>query len=146
MTLLALDQLPLAATGFDYALQQPMFPGKFLLWGLFMLSLLSWGVIVSKGISLFRMKRADEEFVRLYRGGRQPMQLFERNWEDQRSLRWIIYDHGAREAAFQMLGSPERDATFSVRLKSIEGLNATQMKAVLGGELGSSYSLGMLKV
>ncbi len=127
---LPIDQLPLAATGFDYALQQPMFPGKFLLWGLFMLSLLSWGVIVSKGVSLFRMKRSDEEFVRLYRGGRQPLQLFERNWEDPRSLRWVIYDHGAREAAFQMLGSPERDATFSVRLKSIEGLNGTQMKAV----------------
>lgn len=131
MTSLALDHYSLiAATGFDYALQQPLFPGKLFLWGLFMLSLLSWGVIISKGVSLFRMKRADEEFVTLYRGGRQPLQLFERNYEDERSLRWVIYDHGAREAAFQMLGSPERDATFSVRLRSTEGLTGNQMKAV----------------
>lgn len=131
MTSLALDPLPLlAATGFDYALQQPLFPGKLFLWGLFMLSLLSWGIIISKGVSFFRMKRADEEFVKFYRGGRQPLQLFERNYEDERSLRWVIYDHGAREAAFQMLGSPERDATFSVRLRSTEGLTGNQMKAV----------------
>lgn len=133
MISLPIDQLPLATTGFEYAMQQPMFPGKLLLWALFMLSLLSWGVIVSKGISLFRMKQADEEFVRLYRGGRQPMQLFERNFEDRNSLRWVIYDHGAREAAFQMLGSPERDATFSVRLKTTEGLTDKQMVAVREG-------------
>ena len=110
-----------------------------------MLSLLSWGVIISKSISLFRMKRADEEFLKLYRGGRQPLQVFERNYEDPMSLRWVIYDHGAQAAAFQMLGSPERDETFSVRLRSAEGMTPAQMKLVqegLGrGELAASARL-----
>lgn len=120
----------LAATGFDYALQQPLFPGKVLLWALFLLSLLSWGVIVSKGISLFRMRRADDEFTKHYRSTRQPMQLFERRVEYPMSLRGMVYEHGAGEAAFQMLGSSERDETFGARMRASQGLGVVQMKAV----------------
>lgn len=145
MSPLALSPSLLAATGFDYALQQPLFPGKILLWGLFMLSLLSWGVMVSKGITLFRMRRSDEDFSKRFRATRQPLQMFERNFEDDLSLRWVIYDHGAREAAFQMLGSPDRDATFAARLRACEGLTPIQMKAVreaLGrGEMAAAAKL-----
>lgn len=145
MTAISLDHFTLAATGFDYALQQPIFPGKLILWALFMLSLLSWGVIVSKGITLFRMRRSDDEFNRHYRAMRQPLQIFERNYRDDLSMRWVIYDHGAQEAAFQMLGSPERDETFCVRLRSSEGLAPTQMKAVreglLRGEMAAAAKL-----
>ncbi|MBL9160417.1 MAG: MotA/TolQ/ExbB proton channel family protein [Verrucomicrobiales bacterium] len=130
MNALLFGQSLLATTGFDYALQQPVFPGKLLLWALFMLSLLSWGVIVSKGITLFRMKRSDEDFSRRYRASRQPLQIFERNYEDDLSLRWMIYDQGAREAAFQMLGSAERDETFAARIRASVGLTPVQMKAV----------------
>jgi biopolymer transport protein ExbB/TolQ len=130
MNLLSLGHPILAATGFEYALQQPIFPGKLILWALFMLSLLSWGVMVSKGITLFRMNRSDDDFSKRYRATRQPLQMFERNFEDDLSMRWVIYDHGAREAAFQMLGSPERDETFAARLRSSSGLTPLQMKSV----------------
>lgn len=127
---LALAQTTLAASGFDYALQQPLFPGKILLWILFMLSLLSWAVMLSKAISFYRMRRADREFNRQFRTARQPMQLFERNYSDELSMQWLVYEHGAHEAAFQMLGSPDRDATFATRMRSADGMAPTQMKAV----------------
>ena len=130
MTLLALENVTLAATGFDFALQQPLFPGKLLLWGLFMLSLLSSAVIVSKLISLHRMKRADEDFSRRFRAGRHPLQMFERNYDDGMSLRGLVYQYAAKETAFQMLGSPDRDETFSVRLRSSDQLTESQMKLV----------------
>lgn len=120
----------LAASGFDYALQQPLFPGKILLWLLFMLSLLSWAVMVSKAVSFHRMRRADLDFNRRFRAAGQPMQLFERNYSDELSMRWLVYEHGAHEAAFQMLGSPERDATFETRLRSAEGMAPGQLNAV----------------
>ncbi|MCB1087471.1 MAG: MotA/TolQ/ExbB proton channel family protein [Verrucomicrobiae bacterium] len=145
MTSLAFGHSLLAATGFDYALQQPVFPGKLFLWALFMLSILSWGVMISKAITFFRMQRSDDEFTKRYRATRQPLQMFERNYQDDLSMRWVIYDHGAREAAFQMLGSPERDETFAARLKSVDGLTPIQMKSVREalnrGELAASAKL-----
>ncbi|MCB1237101.1 MAG: MotA/TolQ/ExbB proton channel family protein, partial [Verrucomicrobiae bacterium] len=122
--------LPLAASGFEFALQQPLFPGKLILWLLFMLSLLTWSIIVSKAITLWRMRRSDAEFTRHFRESRQPLELFERDYEDDLSMRWVVYQHGAKEAAYQMLGSPVRDETFSARLKGSDRLRRGQLESV----------------
>ena len=145
MSSLVFENFTLAATGFDFALQQPFFPGKLLLWGLFMLSLLSSAIIVSKLISLYRMKQADEEFGRRFRAGRHPLQMFERNYDDSMSLKGMVYQYAAKETAFQMLGSPERDETFSARLRSSDQLTESQMTLVRDaldrGEMAASAKL-----
>jgi len=127
---LAFGHSLLATSGFEYALQQPLFPGKIILWLLFMLSLITWAIMISKAVTFFRMKRADAEFERQFRKSRQPLQLFERNYTDELSMQGLVYEHGAHEAAFQMLGSPDRDATFGRRLQSADGMTANQLNAV----------------
>lgn len=127
---LALGHTLLATSGFEYALQQPLFPGKIIIWLLFMLSLVTWAIMISKTVSFYRMKRADAEFDRQFRASRQPLQLFERNYDDELSMQCLVYEHGAHEAAFQMLGSPERDATFGMRLQSADGMTKNQLDAV----------------
>jgi biopolymer transport protein ExbB/TolQ len=79
------------------------------------------------------MRKADDDFTKRFEATRQPLQLFERNYENEMSMRWLIYEHGAHEAAFQMLGSPERDDTFGTRLKSAGGMEPVQMAAVREG-------------
>lgn len=120
----------LAVSGLEYAFAQSIFPGKIILWMLIALSLFSWMVVLSKVFFFYRSRAADAEFTRMLRGSRHPMQLYERNYSDDHSLKSIIYDKGAREVAFQMLGSPDRDATFGARLRSCDGLAPHQMDAV----------------
>lgn len=87
------------------ALDQPLFPGKVLIWILLMLSIVSWVKIVSKWFQLLKVNKADQLFTERLRQSRTTLELFEDGWHNEDSLHFLIYLAGARETAFQLLGS-----------------------------------------
>ncbi len=96
---------PLAASGLQMALDQPFFPGKVILWLLFMMSLMSWAVMASKTVSLKRYLEGDRLFTNRLRKSKKPLEIHEKGWSEPMSLRQEVYDSGAKEAAFQLLGT-----------------------------------------
>ncbi|NNE93276.1 MAG: MotA/TolQ/ExbB proton channel family protein [Verrucomicrobiales bacterium] len=118
----------LSASGFQFALDQPFFPGKIILWLLFMLSLMSWAVMASKIVSLRRFRQGDSLFTRRLRESKRPLEIHEKGWSEPMSLRQEVYTHGAKEAAFQLLGTIRRTRTKS--LPASESLTESQVMSL----------------
>jgi len=112
------------------ALDQPLFPGKLLIWLLLMLSIVSWVAIISKALSLFRSKRADHRFLARLRQSRQTMEVYEEGLEDEHSPHFGIYFAGAREAAFQLLGSKDRLEGMEQQMRSAAPLSIVQVECL----------------
>tara|TARA_R110000850_G_scaffold202967_12_gene329091 strand:- start:300 stop:1223 length:924 start_codon:yes stop_codon:yes gene_type:complete len=89
------------------ALSQPIFPGKVVMWLLFMLSIVSWVMLISKAFQLRKTYQADQKFGKRLRESRSTLEVFEEGRKISHSLQQVVYLAGAREAAFQLLGSRE---------------------------------------
>ncbi len=110
------------------ALDQPAIPGKLILWSLLMLSLVCWVMILSKAVTLKKMKRADVLFTQRLRRSRTTLEVFEEGWNDENSLHHDIYLYGAKEAAFQLLGTREPNPTMHNRIKKAGKLSLRQIQ------------------
>lgn len=103
--LLPIAPFPIAASALQQTLDQPFFPGKVILWILFMLSLASWAVIASKLVSFRKFRQGDRVFTNQLRRSKKPLEIHEKGWSEPMSLRQEVYSAGAGEAAFQLLGT-----------------------------------------
>ena len=100
---------PLSLVGsVQSALDQPVFPGKVAMWLLFMLSIVSWVMIISKGLNLRGTRIRDLRFGKKLRASRATLEVFEDGWKIDGSGHYQIYVSGARETVFQLLGFRER--------------------------------------
>jgi biopolymer transport protein TolQ len=72
--------MPLASAGPYYAFQQSDSVGKAVVLLLFTGSILTWTIMIEKGISLYRAKKASEAFIRGFRAGKSPL-MFRREAE-----------------------------------------------------------------
>ena len=118
------------ASGLVYAFTESTIEGKIILIALFLASIFSWSVMVTKFRFLAFCRRQNERFQELFHQDRQPLRLFESGVRFEGSNIWDIYEAGADELCFQMLGSTEVDETFSSRLKTAEKITPAQMRAV----------------
>lgn len=109
------------------ALDQPVFPGKVIVWLLFMLSIIGWVMILSKVVQLRRMRRSDDSFTDRLRQSRTTLEVFEEGWDDEMSLKALIYQAGARETAYQLLGSREPQQRLHQRLRQAGKLVGRQI-------------------
>lgn len=121
--------LPLIAA-LRTALDQPVFPGKIVVWLLFMLSIVAWVMILSKLINLRKGKLADRRFTERLRKSKTTLEAFEEGWDDARSLKSLIYHTGARETAWHLLGSRTPQEGFAQRLRQAGKLGARQLEFV----------------
>lgn len=108
-------------------LDQPVFPGKILVWLLFMLSIIGWVMIISKIVQLTKIKRVDRLFTERLRKSKTTLEVFEEGWSDELSLKHVIYQSGAREAAYQLLGSREPQEMMQRRIKQAGKLAGRQL-------------------
>lgn len=108
------------------AMQQPLFPGKIVAWLLCVLSIISWVLIVSKALHLSRTRKADKRFGERLRASRTTLEVFEEGWRDENSLQLLIYYAGARETAFQLLGSRNPGEGAAERIGAAGRMDGTQ--------------------
>jgi biopolymer transport protein ExbB/TolQ len=119
--------LPPVLASIRAAIDQPIFPGKVIVWLLFMLSIIGWVTILSKLAQLRRMRRADQEFTDRLRQSKTTLEVFEEGWENELALKSLIYHAGARETAFQLLGSREPQDRMQQRLRQAGKLVGRQI-------------------
>ena len=127
-------------------LDQPVFPGKILVWLLFMLSIIGWVMIISKIVQLTKIKRVDRLFTERLRKSKTTLEVFEEGWSDDLSLKHVIYQSGAREAAYQLLGSREPQEMMQRRIKQAGKLAGRQLDFLkLAFHTGFRASVGRLQ-
>jgi biopolymer transport protein ExbB/TolQ len=121
--------LPLA-TGLVYAFTESTVEGKAVLLALFLASIFSWSVIVTKVRYLNFARRQSGRFSALFHQDRTPLRIFEQGVHFDGSPLYEIYDAGCTELCFQLLGSTEVDETFRARMETADKITPAQMRAV----------------
>lgn len=112
------------------ALDQPVFPGKVVVWLLIMLSIIAWVMILSKLIHLQKGRVADRRFTDRLRKSKTTLEAFEEGWDDARSHKCLIYQTGARETAYHLLGSRNPPERLQQRLRQAGKLGAKPLEFV----------------
>lgn len=127
------------------ALDQPVFPGKLVIWLLFMLSIVGWVMILSKALQLWRIQRADRDFGVRLRQSKTTLEIFELGWRDEYSVQFLIYLAGARETAYQLLGSRNPVQEMQRRIRGA-GKLSRQQETFLEGAFQSGFRQAMIKL
>lgn len=120
------------------ALDQPVFPGKVVVWLLFMISIVGWVMILSKAAQLRRTRRADRHFTERLRRSKTTLEVYEEGGhEDDASLKHLVYQAGAKETAYQLLGSREPKDSTKDRIRQAGKLSESQL-----GHLRTAFQTG----
>ena len=118
------------AAGIVYAFTESTLEGKLILIALFLASIFSWSVMVTKFRYFNFCKRQNEFFYDIFHEDRLPLRIYEKGHSFEGSNIYEIYEAGAAELCFQMLGSMEVDESFASRLRTAEKITPAQMRSV----------------
>lgn len=122
---------PILANGsLIFAYEHSTLPGKIILVLLLVCSIFSWSVMITKFRLLGLAKRQTALFVEAFRSQRDPLHVYESRERFDGSPLWSVYRAGCRELTFHLLGSPEVDETFRLRVESAPRITPAQMRIV----------------
>jgi biopolymer transport protein TolQ len=96
----------LAANAAVYAIKNATTEGKITVGVLFLLSLFSWTIILTKFRQLMIARRAARKFFDAYNATRDPMDIKKRGEEFEGAPAWELYDRGAEEMLYQLKNNP----------------------------------------
>lgn len=119
------------SSGIVYAFMESTFEGKLVLLVLFVGSIFSWSVMITKMKQLSFAKKQSAAFLELFHRDRQPLHIFELEVDFGGSPLYAIYQAGCQELCFQLLGSMEVDETFQARLQMAPRITTSQMRSVV---------------
>lgn len=120
----------LAADGLLFAFQESTLSGRLIILALFIASIFSWSVMITKFRMIRFARKQTERFYAIFRKNRQPLHLYEAGISFEGSPAYAVYEAGCQELSFQMLGSSEVDDTFSARVEVADRISPSQMRAV----------------
>lgn len=75
-------------------------------------------------------KASTDRFLKHFRASKRPLDVFERKREYGGSPLASIYQAGAKELCFRLLGSTDIDETFHARIKEARKLSSSSMNSV----------------
>jgi len=120
----------LASGGLIFAFQESTIAGKVVLVTLFMGSIFSWSVMLTKIRVIQLARKQSRLFLERFRADRQPLRLYESQMRFPGTPIFSVYKAGCRELTFHLLGSQEVDETFRARLEGARKILPAQMRAV----------------
>ncbi|MDP9292761.1 MAG: MotA/TolQ/ExbB proton channel family protein, partial [Verrucomicrobiota bacterium] len=130
MALLILPMNLIAAGGLVFAFQESTIAGKVVLLALFLGSIFSWSVMVTKLRVIQFAKKQTLFFLERFRAERQPLRIYETRLGFEGAPIFNVYKAGCRELTYHLLGSPEVDETFRERLDDAVKISPAQMRVV----------------
>ena len=122
--------LPLASAGLVFAFEHSNIAGKGVILLLLIGSIFSWSVMVTKFVFLRNARRETLLFLKRFRSSRHPLELYAEQKRYPASPMASVYQAGADELSFHLLGSTEVDETYMARLQSSDPVDATSMASV----------------
>ena len=129
-TLFSLILLAYSDGGLVFAFEQSTLPGKLVLGALFVGSVFSWSVMLSKFLTLRVASRQKEAFLELFRQDRFPLRVYGDGLSFEGAPVFSVYLAGCHELAYQLLGAAEVDETFASRLEGAGKITPAQMRVV----------------
>jgi biopolymer transport protein TolQ len=116
--------------GLIYAFTNATPEGKLVLLALFVASIFSWSVMVTKMRVVRLSRKKNDQFLQRFRSERQPLRIYESQVRFDGSPLYAIYRAGCRELTFHLMGASEVDDTFWARLEIAERITPAQMRVV----------------
>ncbi len=120
----------MAANPLLFAFRESTLPGKLILGVLFVSSIFSWSVMVTKFRVIRFARRRTEAFLEQFRADRLPLRIYEGGDAYDGSPIYEVYSAGCQEMTFHLLGSTEVDETFHSRLEIADKITPAQLHAV----------------
>ena len=120
----------LASGGLLFAFQETTVAGLAIIATLFIASIFSWSVMITKFRMIRFAHKQTERFFAIFRKNRQPLHVYETGLMFEGSPAYTVYRAGCEELAYQMLGSSEVDDTFTARVEVADRISPAQMRAV----------------
>jgi biopolymer transport protein ExbB/TolQ len=117
--------------GLVFAFSKSTVPARTILLMLFIGSIFSWTVMITKLRVLRLAKRQRDHFLRNFREERQPLKLYTERIRFDGTPIFNVYRAGCKELTFQLLGSAEVDETFKARLDIAQRISPAQMRVVI---------------
>jgi biopolymer transport protein TolQ len=122
--------LLLADGGLIFAYQNSTWPGKIVIICLFIGSIFSWSVMITKFRMVSTAHKQSGKFLDLFRAHRQPLHLYESQLRFDGSPLFAVYRAGCKELTYHLLGSDEVDESFRYRLEDARKISPSQMRVV----------------
>jgi len=120
----------LASGGLVFAFENSNVAGKAVICLLLLGSIFSWSVMITKFFFLRQARRETVLFLKRYRMSRDPLEIFRDQKSYPQSPTATVYQAGAEELCFHLLGSAEIDETLNARLRGADPIDATAMASV----------------
>ncbi len=120
----------LAAGGLLFAFQETSISGLVIIAALFIASIFSWSVMITKFRMIRFARKQTERFSAIFKKNRQPLHVYETGLFFEGSPTYAVYRAGCEELAYQMLGSVEVDDTFTARVEVADRISPAQMRSV----------------
>jgi len=102
----SLIQPMLASNAFKFAIEKATPEGKTTICVLFLLSMFSWTVIITKFRQLWIARRTSRRFYEAYAATRDPLDVHKRGEEFDGAPAYRLYARGAEELAYQYKNNP----------------------------------------
>lgn len=119
----------LASGGLLFAFQETTAAGLAIIATLFIASIFSWSVMITKFRMIRFARKQTERFFAVFRKNRQPLHIYETGLSFEGCPAYAVYRAGCEELTFQMLGSSEVDDTFAARVEVADRISPAQMRA-----------------
>jgi biopolymer transport protein TolQ len=89
-----------------FAIKNATMEGKITVGVLFLLSMFSWSIILTKIRQLHIARKTSKKFFDAYNSTRDPLDIKKRGEEFEGSPAWELYDRGADETLYQLKNNP----------------------------------------
>ena len=97
---------PLLANALSFALDKATLEGKLTICLLMIVSFVSWSVILSKARQLYKASKMSKKFFGAYRATRDPMEIFNKQFDFTDAPAYEVYYGGAEELAYHLKNNP----------------------------------------
>jgi biopolymer transport protein TolQ len=121
---------PFLANGLEFGWRQSTTVGLVICAVLGVMSVVSWTAMIAKAVLLRRARRANAEFVAMFRSSLHPLAMFQSGEHFDFAPYYHIYHEAARELSFHLVGSDQPDRTFATRLQGAGRITPSQMESV----------------
>jgi biopolymer transport protein TolQ len=113
-----------------YTFEHSNLPAKIIIFTLLIGSIFSWSVMYSKWMDIRSARNATRSFLKHFRHAKHPLEPYKDQIGFQDSPLRQIYEVGAKEMSYHLLGSSEIDETFVARVRQANRVGGTAMSAV----------------
>lgn len=122
--------LVLGEAGIVFAFENSTVASKLIIFVLLVASIFSWSVMWTKYVFIRAARRENGRFMAAFRRARKPLALYRERERFEPSPLAAVYQSGARELSFHLLGSSEVDETYEARLASAEPLGESSHASI----------------